>query len=163
METKDTRSRGRRAAGRTGNLQQSAGTVRRRTLLAAIASGGAVAASHLPGQWKRPLIDSVMLPAHAQMSPPADTCTATVEIFEFWVQGETGTVTAPFTGTVGQIPPSSGEPSGSGTSLSARWFFTVTFISGTETVVTNGNSCETISRGSESYTIPLLVGDACVE
>lgn len=138
---------------------------RRRTLLAAIATGGAVASSDLPGRWSRPLIDSVMLPAHAQTSPtddsPSDpsTCTATAIIFDFWLLGGSITVTAPFTGSIGEIPPSTVTPSAS--TGTVRWFYSSTFISGTGTVSASGNSCQTVSRGASSYTIPLLVGDAC--
>lgn len=138
---------------------------RRRTLLAAIATGGAVASSELPGRWSRPLIDSVMLPAHAQTSPTDDsptdssTCTATAAIFDFWILGGSLTATAPFTGSIGEIPPSTVTPIGS--TGTVRWFYSVTFISGTGTASSNGNSCQTVSRGASSYTIPLLVGDAC--
>jgi hypothetical protein len=44
----------------------------RRKLLKSIAagSGAIVAGKSLPENWKRPVVDSVMLPAHAQTSPP---------------------------------------------------------------------------------------------
>jgi len=45
---------------------------RRRSLIKALASGGAVvAAGSLPRQWSKPVVDSVMLPAHAQTSAGA--------------------------------------------------------------------------------------------
>lgn len=134
--------------------------IRRRTLLAAIATGGAVASSELPGRWSRPMIDAVMLPAHAQTSPTDDsTCTATVAIFDFWLLGGSSTVTAPFTGSIGEIPPSTVTPTGS--TGTVRWFYSFTAISGTGTVSGDSNSCQTVSRGASAYTIPLLVGDAC--
>ena len=45
----------------------------RRKLLKSIAagSGAIVAGKSLPESWKRPVVDSVMLPAHAQTSPPS--------------------------------------------------------------------------------------------
>jgi len=45
----------------------------RRKLLKSIAagSGAIVAGKSLPESWSRPVVDSVMLPAHAQTSPPA--------------------------------------------------------------------------------------------
>ena len=45
----------------------------RRKLLKTIAagSGAIVAGKSLPESWSRPVVDSVMLPAHAQTSPPA--------------------------------------------------------------------------------------------
>ena len=51
----------------------------RRKLLKSIAagSGAIVAGKSLPENWKRPVVDSVILPAHAQTSPPTSppTCT----------------------------------------------------------------------------------------
>lgn len=42
----------------------------RRRLIKALASGGAiVAAGNLPSHWSKPVVDAVMLPAHAQTSP----------------------------------------------------------------------------------------------
>lgn len=51
----------------------------RRKLLKSIAagSGAVVAGKSLPESWSRPLVDSVMLPAHAQTSCTTDTITAT--------------------------------------------------------------------------------------
>jgi hypothetical protein len=45
----------------------------RRKLLKSIAagSGAVIAGKSLPESWSRPIVDSVMLPAHAQTSPPA--------------------------------------------------------------------------------------------
>ena len=45
----------------------------RRKLLKSIAagSGAIVAGKSLPESWSRPVVDSVMLPAHAQTSPPS--------------------------------------------------------------------------------------------
>jgi hypothetical protein len=50
----------------------------RRKLLKSIAagSGAVVAAKSLPESWNRPVVDSVMLPAHAQTSPSAGVCLA---------------------------------------------------------------------------------------
>ena len=47
----------------------------RRKLLKSIAagSGAIVAGKSLPESWSRPVVDSVMLPAHAQTSPPVQT------------------------------------------------------------------------------------------
>jgi hypothetical protein len=50
---------------------------KRRRLLSAIVAGGA-ASTLLPQKWSKPVVDSVMLPAHAQMSPGAlVACTVT--------------------------------------------------------------------------------------
>ena len=47
----------------------------RRKLLKSLTLGGAatVTAKSLPGEWKKPVIDTVLLPAHAQTSPPPFT------------------------------------------------------------------------------------------
>ena len=52
----------------------------RRKLLKSIAagSGAIVAGKSLPESWKRPVVDSVMLPAHAQTSPPSPTFSCSV-------------------------------------------------------------------------------------
>ena len=49
----------------------------RRKLLKSIAagSGAIVAGKSLPESWSRPVVDSVMIPAHAQTSPCAYTLT----------------------------------------------------------------------------------------
>lgn len=138
---------------------------RRRTLLAAIATGGMAASNDFPGRWSRPIIDSVVLPAHAQMSPagePSNTCTVTGEIIELRINGATGSATVPFTGTIGEIPPSSVTPTGS--TGTARWFVSAIDINGSTTASGTFNGCVTISRGSSSYTIPLihfLVDEGC--
>lgn len=46
----------------------------RRRLLKAIAGGGGAlaAGASLPDKWKKPVIDTITLPAHAQTTPPAD-------------------------------------------------------------------------------------------
>lgn len=47
---------------------------RRKLLKSAVAGGGAVTvAKMLPDQWARPVVDTVMLPSHAQTSPPAES------------------------------------------------------------------------------------------
>ena len=54
-------------------------SLKRRKLLGAIAVGGA-AYNLVPTKWSKPIVDSVMLPAHAQLSPVAlstYSCTAT--------------------------------------------------------------------------------------
>ena len=49
---------------------------RRRLLKQAIA-GGIVGAVFLPERWVRPVVDAVIVPAHAQTSPAPTTTTAT--------------------------------------------------------------------------------------
>jgi hypothetical protein len=146
----------------SGTAETMTNPRRRRALLAVIATGGMVASNDFPSRWSRPVIDSVMLPAHAQISPVESTCTVTGEIIELQIAGATETATAPFTGTIGEIPPSSVAPTG--TSGTARWYIGATDINGGTTVSGGANGCETISRGASSYTIPLtylLIDEDC--
>lgn len=54
---------------------------RRRLVQALILASGAGAARSLPDQWARPVIDSVMLPAHAQTSTEGFNYTCSIEDF----------------------------------------------------------------------------------
>lgn len=58
-------------SGNTDNKKQGDVKQHRRALLKSIAAAGttAAAASQIPKKWSRPVVDSVLLPAHAQMSP----------------------------------------------------------------------------------------------
>jgi len=154
-----------KGTGASGTAETMTNTRRRRTLLAAIATGGMVASNDFPGRWSRPIIDSVMLPAHAQMSPAEEpACTVTGEIIGVEFSGDTGggTGTTPFTGTIAEIPPSTVTPTGAAGTV--RWFLAATDINGNTTASGTFNSCETISRGSSSYTFPLffLLDENCV-
>ncbi len=61
----------------------------------------------LPQHWSRPVVDSVLLPAHAQASAPLDgvehrcgvTCTSAVD--EFWLLGNVGFQGLPSLGVIG--------------------------------------------------------------
>ncbi|GEM_PF-6431708 len=84
----------------TKNIVPSEQTMGRRELLKAIAatSGAVIAASMLPSQWTKPIIDAGVLPAHALVSGT----TLTIEIadsdnYDFKVEGPNGTkeVTGP--------------------------------------------------------------------
>ena len=51
--------------------------ISRRRALQILGLGGAVAATiALPGKWTRPIVESIVVPAHAQSSPRATTTTA---------------------------------------------------------------------------------------
>lgn len=54
----------------------------RRKLLKGIAagSGAVIAGKSLPENWAKPVVDVVMLPLHAQTSPPSRTLIATIDI-----------------------------------------------------------------------------------
>ena len=45
----------------------------RRDIIKKVLIGGAMATVVLPGKWTKPLINSIVVPAHAQASPPATT------------------------------------------------------------------------------------------
>jgi hypothetical protein len=53
----------------------------RRRLLTALAAGGVVGANTLPERWIKPVVDSVMLPAHAQATGIAPSAGAVSSIF----------------------------------------------------------------------------------
>ena len=107
----------------------------RRKLLKSIAAGGGaiVAGKSLPENWKKPVVDSVLLPAHAQTSPAPTTTAAptscTIAMVVFDAAGApvpsgsliddlnlytfTGTVTPAAVGAGGQVNLSWSAPDGS--------------------------------------------------
>ncbi|MDH3692095.1 MAG: hypothetical protein OEU36_21880 [Gammaproteobacteria bacterium] len=56
----------------------------RRALLKALTAGGsaAVAGKVAPEEWTKPVVDSILLPAHAQMTPGPTTFVATVGVID---------------------------------------------------------------------------------
>ncbi|WP_457937714.1 hypothetical protein [Mesorhizobium sp. 10J20-29] len=51
--------------------------VSRRRALKIVASGAVVATIALPSKWTRPVVESIVVPAHAQASPTPTTGTGT--------------------------------------------------------------------------------------
>lgn len=49
----------------------------RRQIIRTILIGGVATTLILPGKWTKPLVNSVIVPAHAQASPPVTTSTTT--------------------------------------------------------------------------------------
>jgi len=47
--------------------------VSRRRAIKIVASGALVATIALPSKWSRPIVESIIVPAHAQASPPLTT------------------------------------------------------------------------------------------
>lgn len=86
---------------------------KRRDLLKALTLGsGAVAATQLPSNWSKPVVESVVLPGHAQTTGPAQTtCLGMNPDIELTVSsdpspaevGEQVTLTSTFT-NVGDVP-----------------------------------------------------------
>lgn len=110
----------------TGNVtvnqeQTSADSTRRTALLGAI---GVAGAAGLPSEWKKPIIDGLLLPAHAQMSPTTSTSAIT-----------SNTATGTGTSTV-----SSSEPTMTSTMTSTT---SATAIQ-TSTVTTQGTASRTV-------------------
>lgn len=69
----------------------------RRKLLGVIAAGGA-AANLLPMKWSKPVVDSVLLPAHAEMSPGSLLSTFDCTVTGFLFNGSfSGSVFSPMT------------------------------------------------------------------
>lgn len=79
-------------------------SVSRRNLLKSIAagSGAIVAGKTLPESWSKPVVDSVMLPAHAQTSVCSGPYTATAPEF-LWL--DVTLATSSFTTRIGFPPP----------------------------------------------------------
>jgi hypothetical protein len=68
--------------------------MRRRALLGAISAVGLTGAAPLPRHWARPVVDHILLPAHAQTSPALACtidCTGTAEITFVTSATSTGT------------------------------------------------------------------------
>jgi len=61
-------------------LDKDAPKARRRSLLKAISAAGVVGAAKLPKQWGRPVVDHVLLPAHAAGSPVDFLCALTCTV-----------------------------------------------------------------------------------
>ena len=61
----------------------------RRKLLKSIAAGGGaiVAGKSLPDKWTAPVVDTVLLPAHAQTSPAPPACLAVDDEFTIASEG----------------------------------------------------------------------------
>ena len=49
----------------------------RRHVLKIITIGGVATTLLLPSRWTKPIVESIVVPAHAQASPPATSTTAT--------------------------------------------------------------------------------------
>ena len=47
----------------------------RRDIIKKVLIGGAIATVVLPGKWTKPLVNSIIVPAHAQASAPATSTT----------------------------------------------------------------------------------------
>jgi hypothetical protein len=62
---------------REGQLWGIRVTVDRRRMLQLALGGGTLSAFALPDRWVRPVVTSVIVPAHAQASPPARATTTT--------------------------------------------------------------------------------------
>ena len=100
----------------------------RRKLLKSIAagSGAIVAGKSLPESWSRPVVDSVILPAHAQTSPPAPPAPSTGPFAGGVTQTngmlETGSLLAKVTDS---LIPDANAGQGSGCNLTATYYVCV--------------------------------------
>ena len=80
-------------------LKDDARMARRRGLLGVISAVGGVGATKLPEQWTRPVVDSVLLPAHAQSTEEVCEVTCTSFVLNLIEYPQTGTSTSFFTYT----------------------------------------------------------------
>ncbi len=67
--------------------------VSRRQVMTTVAIGGVATAVMLPSKWTKPIVDSVITPAHAQSSPPPTTVTTGTTVTT--TSGTTVTTTTP--------------------------------------------------------------------
>lgn len=81
----------------------------RRRLMGAVAAGAVVAVKGLPERWTKPVVDSVILPAHAQMSPQCEGTFSQTEGYDI-AQANTTIPDQTFTFNLGGA-----EPCGDGT------------------------------------------------
>jgi hypothetical protein len=79
-------------------------TVDRRRILQLALGGGTLGTLSLPDQWMRPVVKSVIVPAHAQASPVVTTTTTTAA--PTTTTTATTTTAAPTTTTATTPPPS---------------------------------------------------------
>ena len=92
----------------TMKIKPNSKNLARRDLLKILSVGGvAISAKSLPEKWARPMVDSILLPAHAQMSPilpgscTVDPVTVNIPSFApFIVAGTTVTFSGSSTGTL---------------------------------------------------------------
>lgn len=81
------------------NSSMSDKNVSRRRAIKIVASGALVATIALPSKWSRPIVESIIVPAHAQASPPLTTGTGTTATSTTGTTTATTTVTTVTTGT----------------------------------------------------------------
>lgn len=116
----------------------------RRHLLKSVTVGGGLAAiKGVPGTWSRPVIDSVVLPAHAQTSPQF-TCSIPFS-FEFSAVKSSPGIAGTYTGTQEAAGPFTGDCQEAGIQFAESPLeieitpsnsFNVTYIVGGETIWT---------------------------
>lgn len=112
---------------RVSQEQTSTDKTRRTALLGAV---GVAGAAGLPSEWKKPIIDGLLLPAHAQMSPTTSTSAVTSNT-------ATGTGTSTMTST---MTSSSSMPTMTSTMTSTTSGTTIQ----TSTVTTQGTASRTV-------------------
>ncbi|WP_457937716.1 hypothetical protein [Mesorhizobium sp. 10J20-29] len=69
--------------------------VTRRRALKIVASGAVVATIALPSKWTRPIVESIVVPAHAQASPTPTTGTTSTVTGTTTATTTTATTTTP--------------------------------------------------------------------
>ena len=134
------------------NNKNSSRLKTRRALLGGIAAAGA-AATRLPEQWQRPVVDHVLLPVHANLSAFTGTqCAVTFTENVFREISGTTTGSGTYTVTSTQFISASRDWDGAFESFSTSAAFTSFFSSGLSTSSTSfgSNSSQILSGASSS-------------
>ena len=128
---------------------------KRRKLLGAIAAGGAVA-NLLPSKWSEPVVDSVLLPAHAAMSPGPNlttfSCTATGYL-----------ITGTFSESGSTIPTTGSSFSGNGSATAAEYTFALVTgsVSAVATFTGSGRGFYTFLSSTGTQFAPYIFDTTC--
>ena len=137
----------------------------RRKLLKSIAagSGAIVAGKSLPENWKKPVVDSVLLPAHAQTSPVSGNFSANSEPLQTTLCINVVGNTASITGTIGNsitIPNVPVPGSTSGSVSGTNYTITLSNVTGTapNRSMTVGLDLSGSITGTDSVTAPEVFG-----
>ena len=89
---------------------------RRKAISSIVVGGGAITLTQLPSKWKKPIVDSIILPAHAQTSIIAETVDETIVgiVNEAFDTPGTFTFTVPAGVTTLQVTAAGGGGGGGG-------------------------------------------------
>jgi len=136
------------AARRTEESQRQ----RRRALLTAISAAGVAGGTELPRQWARPIVDHVLLPAHAQTSLQAEGCevTCTLALLPTFQTSDAGAGLVDVTLSIDFLATCEREPDGERVSASAGESSSSVMSSAATGFLTTYSSIQTMGSGAFS-------------